>query len=100
MSLPKINKFVISLLKKTEAGEYTWSYDDSRPSVTLDTKEFEMMIVYSFNSIEEIGQFVIFYTEKPSSVEYRFSTDQQWDDYNTVLRLFDIAQASKLKLPF
>lgn len=97
---PKIKYFVIELAKKTESGEFFWIYDDDNSSVQLQTNQFTVLLRYSFNGIEEYGEFVLFYYDAINQKEYRFYTNQSWDDYDIARRLFDAAQSSGLSLPF
>ncbi|WP_445946933.1 hypothetical protein [Shewanella sp.] len=97
---PKIKDFVVSLIRKTENGEFSWIYDDDNSSVDLQTKQFTASLRYSFNQIEEYGEFVLFYCDSQDQKEYRFYTNQTWNDYDTARRLFDSAQSSGLSLPF
>ncbi len=59
-----------------------------------------MSIYYSFNTIEEVGQFRIHYFDKETNKEYSFSTNQMYNDYEIVRKLFDSAQASSLNIKF
>ncbi|MEN3802112.1 hypothetical protein ABDZ32_16175 [Aeromonas veronii] len=97
---PKIQNFLRELTTKTINNEYSWGYDDNNSVVFLQTVEFSISLRYSFNEIEEVGEFVIFYQNSFDNKEYRFYTSQFWDDYDIVRRLFDIAQSSGLRLPF
>lgn len=96
----KINHFVSELLRKTEQGSLKWLYDDENSSVQVQTQEFTFSLRYNFNQIEEVGEFVIIYFSAADGKEYRFYTNQTWNDYDLARRLFDAAQASGLQLPF
>lgn len=97
---PKIKDFVIELIKRTENGEFSWIYDDDNSNVQLQTDRFTVSLGYSFNGIEEYGEFVLFYFDSNDQKEYRFYTNQTWNDYDVARRLFDVAQSSGLSLPF
>ena len=97
---PKIKDFVVELTRKTESGEFSWVYDDDNSSVQLQTSRFSVSLRYSFNGIEECGEFVLFYFDSEDQKEYRFYTNQAWNDYDDARRLFDAAQSSGLTLPF
>ena len=96
----KIRDFVYKLIEKTERGEYSWVYDDDNSNVQLQTNEFSVLLRYSFNEIQEYAEFVLFYIDLIENKEYRFYTNQEWEDYDTVRRLYEVAQSSGLKLPF
>lgn len=95
-----IKNFAITLTKKTEDGEFSWLYDDDNANVQLQTKDFTVSLRYSFNSEEEHGEFVLFYFDEKDNKEYRFYTNQSWNDYDIARRLYDVAQSSGLTLPF
>ena len=96
----KISDLLISLKNKTEAGDLIWNYDDEDSIVDIDLEYFQMSIYYSFNTIEEVGQFRINYFDKEAIKEYSFSTSQMYNDYEIVRKLFDTAQASSLNIRF
>ncbi len=96
----KIRDFVSKLIDKTESGEYSWVYDDDNSNVQLQTEEFHVLLRYSFNEIQEYAEFVLFYIDPIENKEYRFYTNQEWNDYDTVRRLYEVAQSSGLRLPF
>lgn len=96
----KIKEFAIALIRKTEVGEFSWIYDDDNSYVNLQTNEFSITLKYSFNDIEEYGEFVLFYFDLVANKEYRFYTNQTWKDYEVARRLYEVAQSSGLKLPF
>ncbi|KPZ66254.1 hypothetical protein AN394_04180 [Pseudoalteromonas sp. P1-26] len=97
---PKIKDFVVNLREKTEKGEFSWVYDDDNASVDLQTNLFTVSLRYSFNQIEEVGEFVLFYFDAREQKEYRFYTNQTWNDYDYARKLYDSAQSSGLNLPF
>lgn len=97
---PKIKDFVIELTRKTENGEFSWIYDDDNATVQLQAGGFSVSLRYSFNGVEEVGEFVIFYYDANDNKEYRFYTNQTWKDYDVARRLYDVAQSSGLRLPF
>lgn len=97
---PKIKDFIVELIKRTESGEFSWIYDDDNSNVQLQADRFTVSLRYSFNSIEEYGEFVLFYFDSNEQKEYRFYTNQTWNDYDVARRLFDAAQSSGLSLPF
>lgn len=97
---PKIKDFAITLIKKTESGEFSWIYNDDNSRVDLQTNNFTVSLIYSFNQIEEVGEFVLFYYDAKDQKEYRFYTNQTWNDYDVARRLFESAQSSGLNLPF
>jgi len=96
----KIKDFLITLIQKTEGGEFTWIYDDDNSSVNLQTNEFSATLKYTFNNNEEYGEFVLFYFDLIANKEYRFYTNQTWKDYEIARRLYEVAQSSGLNLPF
>lgn len=96
----KISELIISLKNKTETGDLVWNYDDDDSIVDINLEHFQISIQYSFNTIEEVGQFRIIYLDKESNKEYYFSTNQTYNDYEIVRKLFDNAQASSLNIRF
>lgn len=92
-----VREFLITLRTRTEKGEITWSYNDDDATVRLDQPEYTLTMSYSFNQIEEVGQFRIVYFEKSSGIEHFFSTNQLYKDYDTARILYDYAQASRIK---
>lgn len=97
---PKIKDFVVELISRTENGGFSWIYDDNNASVWLQTNDFSVSLRYSFNENEECGEFVLFYYNSADQKEYRFYTNQTWNDYDLARRLYDSAQSSGLSLPF
>jgi len=94
----KITELVIKLIKKTNAGELIWDYDDDNSSVSLNHTRFKITISYSFNNIEEVGQFRVIYTDKETRKTHFFNTNESYSDYEDVRILFDNAQASGLDI--
>ena len=94
----KISDLLISLTRKTESGELSWNYNDEDSFVDIDLTNFDISIRYSFDMIEEIGQFRVDYFDKGTSKQHYFSTDQRYSDYEIVKKLFDSAQASGLNI--
>ena len=97
---PKIKGFAVELINRTESGEFSWIYDDDNANVQLQTDRFTVSLRYSFNDIQEYGEFVLFYFDSIDQKEYRFYTNQTWDDYEVARRLYETAQSSGLSLPF
>jgi hypothetical protein len=97
---PKVRHFLNTLIQKTSGGEYSWDYDDDNASVVLKADGFTVALRYAFNQVEEYGEFVVFYFDSGDQKEYRFYTNQTWDDYDVARRLFDVAQSSGLSFPF
>lgn len=97
---PKIHTFILNLIRETENGELTWVYDDEDSVVSTSGRGFSVTLRYSFNQIEELGEFSLRYYNESEGKEYRFYTNQQYNDYDTARRLFDTAQSSGIDLPF
>ena len=97
---PKIKNLLISLEKKTETDDLVWSYNDEDSIVDTDLEHFQISIHYSFDTTEEVGQFRISYFDKETNKDYSFSTNQMYNDYEIVRKLFDSAQASSLNIRF
>ncbi|WKW32528.1 hypothetical protein [Pseudomonas viridiflava] len=97
---PKINEFVRSLISQTESGLLSWDYDDENSIVHTEGRGFSVSLTYSFNQIEEIGEFSMRYYSAQDQKEYRFYTNQEYKDYDIARRLFDTAQSSGISLPF
>ncbi len=97
---PRFLNFVRALTEKTEQGEFSWSYDDNNSFVKLKETGFSLSLRYSFNSDEKYAEYVIYYFDDIEDKEYRFYTNQTWNDFDFIRRLFDAAQASKMRLPF
>jgi hypothetical protein len=95
----KIRAFVDELHARTERGLFKWTYRDEAATVELDTPEFAIKITYLFDQVQEVGAFNIMYLSKPDHREYRFSTNQNYHDFERVSALFDSAQSSDLVLP-
>jgi hypothetical protein len=96
----KVSDFLSSLRYKTEAGELQWNYDDENTEVVLDNNDFWVSIAYSFNTVEEVGQYRIVYLDKGTNKHYVFSTSEIYSDYEIARKLFDSAQASGLRFGF
>ncbi len=96
----KIKDFLIELIRRTQSGEFSWGYDDDNATVQLQAGSFTVSLRYSFNGIEEVGEFVVSYYDADNNKDYRFYTSQNWDDYDVARRLYDVAQSSGLRLPF
>lgn len=96
----KITELLQKLEYRTEAGELIWEYDDNESKVKLELDNFIIRLSYSFNMLEEVGQFNVVYFDKHNGKEYYFFTTQMNDDYDLVRRLFDIAQSSDLNIDF
>ncbi|MBK5398636.1 hypothetical protein JFU47_18255 [Pseudomonas sp. TH39(2020)] len=97
---PRFLNFVKTLTEKTEQGEFSWSYDDNNSFVKLTETGFSLSLRYNFNADEKYAEYVIYYFDDIEDKEYRFYTNQTWSDFDFIRRLFDAAQASKMKLPF
>ena len=97
---PKIRSFVNTLIAKTNRGELKWLYDDDNATVRTSQDGFSIYLRYSFNDVQEVGEFVLFYFDDKENKEYRFYTNQNWDDYDSARILFESAQSSGLNLPF
>lgn len=97
---PKIKDFILNLIRQTESGQLSWSYDDDNSFVSTKGKGFSVTLSYSFNHIEEQGEFSMRYYNEQDNKEYRFYTSQEYNDYDLARRLFDTAQSSDLSLPF
>lgn len=93
-------EFIKSLTYRTDQGEFLWNFDANRSNVLLKQEAFSLRVLYSFNSNEEHGEYVLLYFDNIKSQEYRFYTNSTFDDYDTVRQLFDAGQASNMALPF
>ena len=96
----KIRDFVKTLINKTNQGQIKWTYDDDHSTVHTSQDLFTATLRYSFNDVEEVGEFVFFYFDSNENREYRFYTNQKWEDYDLARILFEAAQSSGLTLPF
>jgi hypothetical protein len=98
---PNLVNFIAALIQKTNAGQFTWSFDDINTSISLRTSGFSIDVFYSFNEIKEIGQYLIIYKVAGDDNEYRFVTDQYSErEYELIQGLFNSAQGSALSFPF
>lgn len=98
---PPLLGFIRRIIKKTNAGDLRWHFDDVNSSISIRDKEFQMDARYNFNENKEIGEFMIFYRSMDNPTEYRFYTDQYAEDeYELMQRLFNAAQGSEAKFPF
>ncbi len=95
---PKIKKLLENLKDETEDGKHTWNYDDEESIVFLRQEEYTVSIVYSFDTLQEVGRFNVKYTKRESGKDYFFSTDQRYTEYEDVKLLYDIAQSSELDI--
>ncbi|MNV87237.1 hypothetical protein D3C71_1813470 [compost metagenome] len=50
--------------------------------------------------IEEVGEFIFYYLDKNTGIQYDFSTNQLYNDYSKVKYLFDIAKSTGLDFNF
>lgn len=96
----KIYFFLDDLLKKNKSEELVWEYNDNESIVKLENNNFCLEIKYFFDTIEEVGAFKINYLDKTKHKDYFFSTNESYNDYETVKELFDYAQASELQINF
>lgn len=96
----RVKQFLLSLLEKTERGEFKWASDPDSSSVYIQNENFQVTIQYSFNTITESGEYFIFYYDFTNNSKATFSTDDTYNDYSVVRRLFDVAQASGMQFPF
>ncbi|WP_187645023.1 hypothetical protein [Pseudomonas prosekii] len=97
---PRFLDFVKALTARTEQGEFSWNFDDNNSLVKLKENTFSLSLRYSFNADEKYAEYVIYYVDEVENKEYRFYTNQTWSDFDFIRRLFDAAQASKMRLPF
>lgn len=97
-------KNVFNMLKKlydqTELGQLKWDYDDDRDLVTADLGESRITISYSFNHLEDVGEYKISYYDKIENKQHNFVTNQLYNDYEQVRIVYDSAQASRLQFRF
>lgn len=92
---PNILDLVKKLTSKTNSGDVVWSYDSFNERVSAKFPNFDVDIIYRFNMMEEVGEFILYYTEKNKN-EYVFSTTQLYSDYSYIKYLFDSAKSSGL----
>jgi hypothetical protein len=99
--LPRsIHTLLTNLYHETESGKLKWDYDYNSDTVRVETNQSEIRIVYTFNTIEEVGEFTIYYFDKKTSTPYNFVTNQNYNDYEKVRIMFDSAQASNVSFGF
>lgn len=96
----KIAELLSNMRVKTESGEFIWDYDDENARVSIDLANFSISLEYSFNAIEEVGQFKVLYHDNVTDREHYFSTNQMYHDYEIARRLFDSAHSSGLNIQF
>jgi len=96
----KIKQFARELTNRTEDGQYSWVYDDENACAYLQDNSFSVTLRYSFNDLQECGEFVLLYFDPRENKEYRFYTNQNFNDYEVARRLYESAQSSGLRLPF
>ncbi|WP_176457727.1 hypothetical protein [Pseudomonas mandelii] len=94
---PRFLDFIKALTARTERGEFSWSYDDNNSFVKLKEKDFSLSLRYSFNADEKYAEYVIYYIDEIGNKEHRFYTNQTWNDFDFIRRLFDAAQASEMR---
>lgn len=91
----KIKDLVFSLINKTESGLLTWDYNDEDSLVFIELENgMDVRIRYRFDFELELATFTLFIFSNDK--EYVFTTNQNSDDYFSVRRLFESAQASDL----
>ncbi|WP_323664112.1 hypothetical protein [Pectobacterium carotovorum] len=95
-----IYEMVKKLLDMTIQGQLSWDFDYYRDLVSAKLTYFDVNIMYQFDSENGVGYFHIDYYDKGSNLWHRFSTNHYYDDYSTVKRLYDEAQAKKLNIRF
>lgn len=95
-----IYNMVKTLLDMTIAGQLSWDFDYYRDRISTKLTHFDVEIMYQFEPDEGIGYFYIDYHDKDKSQWHRFSTNYNYNDYHTVKRLYDEAQAAKLNIRF
>lgn len=88
------------LYHQTESGVLKWNYDSDNDVVEVVTPKATISIFYSFNYLEEVGEYKIYYTEKSSGISANFVTNQLYRDYEKVRVLFDSAKASGMSFGF
>ncbi|HDS1736959.1 hypothetical protein [Pseudomonas sp. BP8] len=86
-----------TLLDQTEAGQLKWDYDDERDLVSVETSNARISICYSFNPMEDVGEFKLHYYDKLAGKQHSFVTNQLYNDYEQVRIVYDSAQASKMQ---
>jgi len=93
--------FLVSLIGKTDAGEFKWSVDDLNSSISLRQPDFQIDVGYSFNEVRAIGQYYIHYRVSGDDTDYRLVTNQEAEnEYELMQKLFNSAQGSTMKFPF
>lgn len=99
--LPK-NVFVMlkKLYDQTESGHLKWDYDDERDLVSVDLGDARVAISYSFNHLEDVGEYKVSYFDKIDNKQHNFVTNQIYNDYEQVRIVYDSAQASRLQFRF
>lgn len=97
---PNIQNLVSLLTDKSKNGEVHWNYDPYNETVNADLTHFTVSLKYDFNMIEEVGEFIFYYSDKNTGIQYDFSTNQLYNDYSRVKYLFDIAKSTGLNFNF
>jgi len=96
----KISNLLTELTQRTENGSLIWDFDGENESVSARFPPYAMTVKYSFNMIEEVGQYnIILYEDEVDYPRY-FMTNQMYNDYDIARRLFDSAQTSGLNFTF
>lgn len=97
---PNIQDLVSQLTEKTESNSVNWQYNDDESQVKASFTNFSIVVKYDFDMLEEVGQFIIWYTDLHTGVAHAFSTNQLYRDYTKVKYLYDLARSTGLNFSF
>ena len=97
---PNIRDLVNKLAEMTENENVNWQYNDDDAQVSASFTNSEIVIRYNFDMQEEVGQFILWYTDKQTGITHPFSTNQLYRDYSNIKYLYDLARSSGLNFSF
>ncbi|EMF7366335.1 hypothetical protein ACED30_23255 [Vibrio splendidus] len=97
---PNIRDLVKQLTEKTESRSVNWQYNNDEAEVSTRFTSFGVVIRYQFDMMEEVGQFILWYTDNQTGITHPFSTNQLYRDYNEIKYLYDLARSSGLSFNF
>lgn len=91
---PNIVEFVNTLITKTNNHHFVWTHDDNNDTVSLDEKQFHVVLKYSFNQEIESGIYYINLTDKNNGKVLSFLTTEVEHGFQECKWLYETAQAS------
>ncbi|EGR2240694.1 hypothetical protein ACSTJ7_09585 [Vibrio parahaemolyticus] len=97
---PKIHEMLDNLIEQTKSGQLTWDYNDDETYVSINLGNSQVCLVYGFDEIEGVSQFIVKYYDGSYNKMYSFMTNQTYRDFDKARYLYDLAQSSGLRFNF